>query len=394
MNILLVSTLGHNPGDEFIRLGVEHLLRQVHPNAQLRTIHKHDPRTLFAGFKQRSRSPHRRIAPLLYRLYAKSYGRWERNYLEAADLIVFAGTPFIWRSSVRMFPFTCENAEWVDPVWRRLLSELKETPVVNLCAGTSLTSADQASAILADPVVSGFLRQAVGRTELTTARDVITRDILAELGFQVDIIPCASIMAAKGAYLSASKPEYVAINLMRSAAHSWRGQRGESARWRQTIGAAVAEIEKRHQILFISHSEDEDSTAAEWFPRHRRFFSKDSVELLKVYSKALYGLCNRVHAAAAVASFGRPAIVVGGDSRINLIEQFGLPAFDHRELDGPGLLNVVQVVEDSYDVYVGRLRERMLSAERAYVQAIAAVPVTFRAGSGARHNGYVAENAS
>jgi hypothetical protein len=375
MNILLVSTLAHNPGDEFIRFGVEHVLRRVFPNAQFRPIHKHDPRTLFADFKQRSRTPHRLIAPMLYRLYANSYGRLKQNYLETADLVVFAGTPFIWRSSVRLFSFTSENAEWVPATWRRLFDEFKEKPVLNLSAGTSVTSQQQFDAILSDPVVGGFLKQAVARTQLTTARDVRTKEILGALGFQTDIIPCASIMAAKGAYVSAQNPEYVVINLMPSAAHSWRGQRGDSSKWRETISVVVPEIEKRHRILFVSHSEDEDRAAAEWFPQHPRFFSKDPVELLKVYSKARYGLCNRVHAGAAVASFGRPAIVVGGDSRINLIEQFGLPAFDHRDLDGPGLTAIVRTLEENYGEYADKLNERTLLAEREYIEAINAARI-------------------
>jgi hypothetical protein len=375
MNILLISTLAHNPGDEFIRLGVEHVLRQIFPGAQFKTIHKHDPRTLFAGFRQRPHTPHRLVAPFLYRFYASTYGRNEENFLEKADLVVFAGTPFIWRSSVRLFPFTSENAEWVPATWRRLLNEFREKPVLNLSAGTSVTSQEQFDAILSDPVVGGFLKQVVARTQLTTARDVRTKEILAALGFQTDIIPCASIMAAKGAQLPAQQAEYVAINLMPSAAHSWRGQRGDSSKWRETISAVVPEIEKRHSIIFVSHSLDEDRAAAEWFPQHPRFFSKDPIELLKVYSKAHYGLCNRVHAGAAVASFGRPAIVVGGDSRINLIEQFGLPAFDHRDVAGSRLVEIVHGVEDNYDEYVDKLRDRTLRAEQEYVNAVTSLQI-------------------
>src|SRR5208282_3801562 len=128
MNILLVSTMAHNPGDEFIRLGVEHVLHYVYPEAKLKTIHKHDPRTLFAGFNQQSRKPHRLLAPLLYRLYAVSAGRDEENYLETADLVVFAGTPFIWSSAVRLFPSTCANAEWLPATWRRLFDEFRKKP--------------------------------------------------------------------------------------------------------------------------------------------------------------------------------------------------------------------------------------------------------------------------
>jgi hypothetical protein len=379
MNILLITTVAHNPGDEFIRLGVEHVLRLSYPAARFKLIHKHDPRTLFSGFEQRPRSPSRFVSPYLYRLYAKSRGRHEENFLETADLVVFAGTPFIWRSSARLFPFTSENAEWVNPIWRRLFNDFPRKPVLNLSAGTSLTGGtslaaqDQADAILSDPVVAGFLKQAAGRAQLTTARDVRTSEILGALGFQTKIIPCASIMAAAGAHLRPLEPEYVVINTMRSAAHSWRGQRGDESKWRNTITAVVPEIEKRHPVLFVSHSRLEDETAAAWFPGRRRFLSKSPSELLYVYSKARYGLCNRIHAAAAVASFGRPAIVVGGDSRVNLIEQFGLPAYDHRDIDGSKLSAIIGEVESHYDKYVHTLKSRTIAAEHDYVRAIASI---------------------
>jgi polysaccharide pyruvyl transferase WcaK-like protein len=368
--ILLISTRNHNPGDEIIRLGAEHILRRVFPNASFTTIHKHDPRTLFAGFKQRTRSPHRLIAPRLYQSYASMFGRRRENYLETADLVVFAGTPFIWRSAVRLFRFTCENAEWVDATWGRLFRTFPNKPVMNLAAGTSVTNQEQFEGILSDPVVKGFLTQAVQRSALTTARDVKTQAVLAALGFDTPLLPCASIMAAKGARIAPQRPEYVVINVMPSAAHRWRGQPGNSEQWRRTIQWVVAGIQKRHRLLFVSHSEDEDQIAKEWFPNHPRFLSKNPLALLQVYSKALYGVCNRVHATAAIASFNRPAIVVGGDSRINLVEQFGLPALDHRDLDSGSLSLVIDEVERNYDIYVDKLRQRALYTESAYLAKI------------------------
>jgi hypothetical protein len=369
LNILFISTLAHNPGDEIIRLGLEHVLRQTFPGADFNTIHKHDPRTLFAGFKQRPRSPHRLISPLLYGLYAVTSGRRKLNYLEEADLVVFAGSPFIWRGDVRLFRFTSANAEWVPATWQRLFREFKDKPVMNLAAGAFIHKG-QLDSILTDPTVTRFLKKAAGRCLLTTARDAETKDILAKLGFQIDLIPCSAILAAQGARLVAQPPEYVVINLMREAGTIARGQHGDSSKWKDTITSVVPGIEKRNPVLFVSHSQADDDVVAEWFPQHRRLFSKDPVELLNVYSKARYGLCNRVHSGGAIASFARPVIVVGGDSRINLIKQFGMPTVDHREIDGPGLLKMVQDVEQNYDAYAARLRSVIRSTEQAYIDVI------------------------
>jgi hypothetical protein len=374
MKILLISTLTHNPGDEFIRFGVEHVLRQVFPSAAFRPIHKQDPRTLFAGFERRAKTPHRLVSPLLYRLYSVVHCHSNENYLDTADVVVFAGSPFIWRSAARLFPSTCANAEWIAPTWHRLFNELEGKPVFNLAAGTSAFTTRQFETILTNSKVSGFLKRAILRTELTTARDVNTKEILAALGHQTEVLPCLSLLAAKGAGLTGDIPEYVVINFMPAAAPSGRAQRGEPSKWIETISTVVPEIEKRHPVVFVSHFEDEHEAAAKYFPGRPRFYSKDPIELMKVYSKAIYGICNRVHSGAAIASFARPVISIGGDLRNKMFEQFGLPAYDHRELNASILSKIIEMIEGDYDSYVSVLKDRMMFAEREYLRVIRSTP--------------------
>ncbi len=46
------------------------------------------------------------------------------------------------------------------------------------------------------------------------------------------------------------------------------------------------------------------------------YYNKNNfVEYLRFYSRAKFGILNRVHGAFAMASFGRPSIVIGNDSR-------------------------------------------------------------------------------
>jgi hypothetical protein len=375
VKIVLISTLNHNPGDEIIRLGQEHVLRKVFPDAEFKAVHKHDPRTLFAGFSQRVISPRRLISAQLYKLYAATLGSRDRNYLDEADLVVFAGTPFIWRNQVRFFRATSANAEWVHATWDRLFCQLQGKQVMNLAAGTSVTSRAQIDELFEDRPVLGFLRRAVERTCLTTARDILTKQILDKLGFRVPLIPCSSILSSQGAGLSAQSPEYVVFNVMRAAGPGGRGVSNASNKWRETVSSIVRHIEKNHPVLFVSHSAEDDATTAEWFPHHRRFFSMNPIELLRVYSKALYGICNRVHSGGAIASFGRPVIVIGGDSRVDLIKQFGMPAVDHREIGHAELLAMIEDLESNYGAYVEKLKKVIGSTERAYVDAICATDV-------------------
>jgi hypothetical protein len=170
--------------------------------------------------------------------------------------------------------------------------------------------------------------------------------------------------------LEPQKPEYVAINLMPAAAPRGRGHNTKESHWMTTALQVIPEIEKRHRLVFVCHAEEEYEAAGKYFPGRERHYSKDPIELLRVYSKSLYGLCNRIHGTAAIATFHRPAICVGGDQRNDLIRQFGLPAYDHRQIDAQTLLAAIEDIECNYDSYVARLKERAAYTEQAYLRVI------------------------
>ncbi len=369
VKILLISTRGYNPGDEFIRFGQQYLLSKLFPNAIFNVAHKHDPRTLFAGFQLRARTPSRLISPWLYHLYAATSGHRRENYLESAELVVFAGTPFIWRANRNLLRSTSANAEWVKFTWRRLIEQFPQKPVLNIAAGTS-ADVSRLGEIFRDGNVRDFVARAVQRSALTTVRERYSATLLKELGFDVALLPCTSILAAKGAGYVPQEPQYVVINLMPGAVHTWHERLTGSVHWKQTITAVVPEIEKRHAVLFVSHSAEEDAVVKEWFPGRLRSFSKDPRELLQVYAHALYGICNRVHSAAAIASFGRPVILIGGDSRVDLIAQFGQPALDFRAIDAKSLANVVLQIERDYSRWADRLQEASARTEHEHLRLI------------------------
>lgn len=376
MNVLFVSTLRHNPGDDFIRWGQQHLLGRLIRGAAFVTAHKHDPRTLFSDFRRRDTSPHRLIGPILYRWHA---GRSAApNYLTDADLVAFAGTPFIWRQNTRLFPSTSANAEWVRPTWLRLMRELTDTPVINLAAGTSLNTGQTPDAILSDRGVASFLREAVLRSALTTARDRLTASILNELGHHVPVLACTSLWAAAGAGLEARPPEYVAVNVMRRAVHPARGKRTASNRWQDVIKTVVAWLSERHQVRLVCHSADELTIARAWFPQHDAFFSNDPVEVLGAYGKALYTVSNRVHGAGGAASFGRPAVGIGGDSRIDLLTEFGLPTLDASTATAEAIIAECDRIENEYDDISEGLRSLSLVQERRYLDLLTGAGIATR----------------
>ena len=58
---------------------------------------------------------------------------------------------------------------------------------------------------------------------------------------------------------------------------------------------------------------------------------------LKFYRRARFGITNRVHAAFALASFGRPSFGIGIDNRVRMLEEIGLPFAFVGDADGERL---------------------------------------------------------
>jgi hypothetical protein len=54
---------------------------------------------------------------------------------------------------------------------------------------------------------------------------------------------------------------------------------------------------------------------------------------MKFYSKAKFGILNRVHGAFLLASYGKPSIVIGNDSRAKMCEEIGVESFFVNDAD-------------------------------------------------------------
>ncbi len=372
LRTLVISTVNYNPGDEFIRLGQQYLLRQIFSEIDFFIVHKHDPRSTFAEFGMvGGRSLwHPRLVPLQYQIYAKTQGKRQTDLLEACDLAVFAGTPFIWMSNSRIFPSHSGNAEWVKPIWWRLFHALRDKPVLNLAAGTSVQSRQALDRIIHHRQAKNFLVRALERAALTTARDKNTKLVANMLGFDIPLFPCTSLWAASGANIQRKSEEYVAVNLMRHAVHKYRATITASSGWERLAKHMVNRLRVDHDVLLVCHSEDEEQVAREWFPELDRFFSQKPEELLEAYSRAKFGISNRVHGAAGVATFGRPSLVIGGDTRVDLIREFGLPAVDSRDLNVEKLDQAVDDLIEKREDYVLKLAQLKSMVEPVYINTL------------------------
>jgi hypothetical protein len=115
------------------------------------------------------------------------------------------------------------------------------------------------------------------------------------------------------------------MNYMPGGAHYTLGQTIESEKWEANFIKIHAELSLLHEVIVICHSAGEVLAIRKLVPTARTFFSPRPEDYLNVLSQARFGIVNRVHAGVALAGFGRPAVVVGNDSRAGMAELLGLP---------------------------------------------------------------------
>lgn len=91
---------------------------------------------------------------------------------------------------------------------------------------------------------------------------------------------------------------------------------------------------------------------------------------MKLYSRAKYGIVNRVHAGFLLASFGKPNIVIGNDSRARMIEEIGLESFFVNDVDYNILMQQKTYLESGADDFKNRFNQIKSKAYKDYMDVI------------------------
>jgi hypothetical protein len=123
------------------------------------------------------------------------------------------------------------------------------------------------------------------------------------------------------------------------------GQRIDRRRWEKEFQDFHSRLAARYPVLLVCHNKEEYRYAAELFPGSQLFIANTSYEYLNCYSRARYFIGCRVHGAFAAASFGRPALVIGNDSRARMMEQIGLKSLFVNEVDCSVLMDSIEELE-------------------------------------------------
>jgi len=327
MNISIITTVNHNIGDDFVRDGIIFLLKKHFKGKELNfeLIHKHSPITSRHGFEWfRNYDYSSRVDRLLPLWITKD------RILEA-DFVVQSGAPVYWCNDT--VGWHCAVNEWYTPLIERRFSKNRKGKLLNLAAGACQPYHSDGSEFLQCSQDREYVERFYKTAAVTTVRDRLAKSILEKLGYSVPVIPCSSIFAADKHGLQSSGEEYVVVNYMKGGGHFDFGQKIDEQKWEREFTAFYNIIKEKENVIFACHNRQELDNALRIDGDARTFISTDYLEYMKFYSRGKFGIMNRVHGAFLMASFGKPSLVIGSDTRAKMVAEIGLESIFVNDAD-------------------------------------------------------------
>ncbi|MBN1465301.1 polysaccharide pyruvyl transferase family protein [candidate division KSB1 bacterium] len=306
MRIALITTVQHNPGDDFVRDGIKYLIRRLLPHADIHfeNIHKHAPITARYGFaKKRKLDGLDRLLPL----------RVTRDRILESDLVIQCGAPVYW-CHARVNAHCCDN-EWFEPLIRRRLSRNHKAAFLNIAGGSCQLYHSDGSEIC-DRCLD-YIKLLYDAARVTTLRDDLARTILSRTPAPAlaPVIPCPSLFAVDEYNITPQVGEFIVLNFMQLAGHYSFAQSIDRDRWKTVLTRFYNEIRLNAPVIFACHDRLEIEWARSIDSEATIFYSTRAADYIKFYARAQFGIVNRLHAAYALASLGKPSLVIGNDSR-------------------------------------------------------------------------------
>jgi hypothetical protein len=356
LKIGIITTLNHNIGDDFVRIGIQSLLEEIFAGQAIEyvLINKHSPLTVYPRWHPLSiigsnveRLPRgrrwieRHSEQLLYKL--------GKSRFHDCDLIVQSGAPVIFDG--------CGISEWSLPLWDHIIGSLyKDIRVWNLAAGSCYPWREQ-------PVTIGnsndalFLKRIGTYCRITSVRDRLAKELLANLGQDVSLLPCTAFLSGLGAITKANDHSPIFINYMEGAGHYSFGQKLSAELWYQQLREIVERLERRHKVEFICHTPKEFESTKRDFPKATVHQPRTSAQYYELIATAKTGLFNRLHASVALAGIGVPSVAVGTDTRQLMLTELGIFARFVGDVD---VVEIEQAVENAISLRAQE-QERLLT---------------------------------
>jgi len=381
LKIAFITTVDRNPGDAFIRAGIEYLLQQHIPYYQGVYVDKHEYRGNTAGGGMKGR-----FLKCVRRLLQGDHQSGGDPFA-CADLIVQAGTPLYYISPGKDGTYASFSSsittDWVSEVWlKRLLRLPSPPPLLNLAVGTCQPFRSDTSEFDHSPPLLEFVRRTVNLSALTTVREKTAVHLLERCGLQAPCLPCTAIFATDHHRIYPERPQFVCLNFMEGGAHYTLGQEIDSEGWRRTFCTIYESLNRQYPVVVMCHSPGEVLRVRSLLPEADTFFSLHYEDYLRMYAKARFGVLNRVHGAMVLAGLGRPAVVVGNDSRGRMCELMHLPVSFVNDATPEGLLAHCADFADQPEAWSDRLLATKSVCRAQYLRLLDSCLATVRPRTG------------
>lgn len=373
--ICFITTVNHNIGDDFVREGLKFLIsKHFGKHVEFSEIHKHSPITARYGFESvRSVALSRLLDPLLPLSLT-------RDRILESDIVVQSGAPVYWchknvgkdRSRGRGSHCASNNG-WYRPLVLKRFARNDNAKLINLAAGTCQRYHSDGKEFIYCSKCKRYIKDLFERCTVTTVRDRLAKTVLNSIGLDAPLIPCSSIFAIDQFGLKPEHGDYVAFNYMDGGGHYHFGQNIDAGMWESTMTRFYWEIVKYQKIVFVCHDDKEVKAAKKIDSNSNIFISNNFVDYLKFYARAKFGIMNRVHGAFLMASFEKPSVIIGSDSRSRMAEMVGLESIFVGDAGIDLLIDKYEVLKKSAREFPIRSKKMKKNAFDDYMKALSDV---------------------
>jgi len=165
--------------------------------------------------------------------------------------------------------------------------------------------------------------------------------------------------------------DYVVVNYMKGGAHYTFGQNIDIEKWEREFKKFYFELKEKERVIVSCHNQKEVNEALKFDSKAEIFFIKDDyLEYMKFYSKAKFGIMNRVHGVFIIASYGKPSLVIGNDSRARMVEEIGLKHYFVNDVDCEVLNKEYEFLKFGADDFSNRFKAIKEKAYNNYMNAL------------------------
>lgn len=363
--VSVITTVRHNVGDDFVREGILHLLQPLVDPDRVELIHKHSPVTAVYGWEGVRNHHLSQIAEPVLRLANA------RNRVSDADLLVQSGAPVYWCHPGEAH---CADNEWYDPLVRkRFLADRRGRKFLNIAGGSCQRYHSDGSELDSCPKCRTYIREFFDACNLTVLRDKLAQVMLGKAGRSAEVLPCTSIFARDYLDIKPLPGEYIVLNFMENGGHYTFGQTIDREAWRSQFRELADMAGKMGEVVIACHTREEERLAKAVVPELKSFLVPDDhIGFMKFYARARFGIVNRVHAAFMMASLGKPATVIGNDSRALMIENLNLSSCFVGDVAEVGVESIVENVAGRVATYADEIEAVREACRGRYAALISA----------------------